>query len=191
MTDHHVGLLNRWQGSVEGNSRLSSKLGGSKVGGQRLRQSIADHQTVQDSDGVGQQPGVGESSEPRDTAVHAPLNVTTHTRRPELVERQQRQHLSTDPVTVTNRPSYSDLAILIRGCPPTQALPVVPNAIWGARRPRTLTAVPNAIWGARRPRTLPAVPNAIRGARRPRTLPALPNVADYPPTNSTKNNTGA
>jgi len=102
MTDHHVGLLNRWQGSVEGNGRLSSKLGGSEVGGQRLRQSIADHQTVQDSDGVGQQSGVGESSKPRDAAVHAPLNVTTHACRPELIQRQQRQHLSTDPVTVTN-----------------------------------------------------------------------------------------
>jgi len=108
-TDHHVGFLDRRQGSVEGNGRLRSKICGSEVGGQWLWKAITNHQAMKDSDSVGQQPGIGQSLKPRDATVDTPLNVTANICRPELVQRQQRQHLSTDPVTAMNRPSNTEL----------------------------------------------------------------------------------
>ena len=99
VTYHQVGFLNRRQSGVERHGWLRRKFCGSEVNGQRLRQSISDHQAMENSDSTSQQSGVGECTKSCDAAVHSPLNVAADARRPVLVQRQQWQHLSTDPVT--------------------------------------------------------------------------------------------
>ena len=112
-TDHHVGLLNQRQRSAERGGQLGSELGRSEVSGKRLRKSAARHQAVQDPDSVGEQTGIGQSPEPADATVYGPLHVTTDTRRPELMEGQQRQHLTeqtTNNQVLTNVKSVSNFS---------------------------------------------------------------------------------
>jgi len=68
---------------------------------------------VQDPDSVGEQTGIGQSPEPADATVYGPLHVTTDTRRPELMEGQQRQHLTeqtTNNQVLTNVKSVSNFS---------------------------------------------------------------------------------
>ena len=71
---------------------------------------------MQDPDSVGEQTGIGQSPEPADATVYGPLHVTTDTRRPELIEGQQRQHLTeqtTNNQVLTNVRSVSNLLFII------------------------------------------------------------------------------